>query len=210
MVEKRLRNKIAQLIQRADACADAAKKTERGVADATAWVVEAINVVKLALPDPFQPYRTQIALTLAASLSQKVLTIAATLRSLLADVDAGLVSTLANAIRAETFDNFLDHAEAYRDCCAKDQAGVIAGVVFEDTMRKIYADKIDKMIRPDLEQVIIALTQQRVITEQQAKQARVAAHVRTKATHAEWGAFDSGGVDDTIKITKTLIAEHLK
>jgi hypothetical protein len=34
--------------------------------------------------------------------------------------------------------------------------------------------------RPELEQVIIALTEKEVITDEQAKQARVATHARTK------------------------------
>ncbi len=52
-------------------------------------------------------------------------------------------------IRGETFDNFLDHAVAYRDCGGKDQAGVIAGVVFEDTMRKIYAARSTRQRGPN-------------------------------------------------------------
>jgi hypothetical protein len=35
-------------------------------------------------------------------------------------------------------------------------------------MRKIYADKIDKLSKHELEQVIIQLTKNHVITEQQA------------------------------------------
>ena len=45
---------------------------------------------------------------------------------------------------------------------------MIAAVVFENTMRKIYADKIDKLSKHELEQVIIQLTKTHVITEQQA------------------------------------------
>jgi hypothetical protein len=210
MIEKKLRDKIAQLIACADAYAEAANQTERGVANATAWVTEALNVVQLAVPDRFQPYRQQIELAVYATVSQKVLTIAATLRSLLADVDLGLVSTLANTIRAEAFDNFLDHAVEYQKRKRKNEAGVIAAGVFEDTMRKIYADKIDKFSRPDLEQVIIVLTKKEVITVEQEKQARVAQLVRNKAAHADWDGFTMQGVDDTIKITKALIEAHLK
>ena len=42
----------------------------------------------------------------------------------------------------------------------------------------------------------MALTKSEVITEEQAKQARVAAHVRTKATHADWDEFTMQGVQD--------------
>ena len=38
------------------------------------------------------------------------------------------------APRAEVFDNFLDHAHSYLDRDMKNEAGVIGGVVFEDTI----------------------------------------------------------------------------
>ena len=206
MIEKKLREKIVQLIERSDQCAAASFKTNQGLAQGRAWIAETLNVIKLALPDPSQTYRSQIEKN-RGTVQDRVLTIGAILRSMLADLDAGLVSTLANAIRAETFENFLDHAVEYRMSNRKDEAGVIAGVVFEDTLRKIYADKIDKIARPDLEQVIIALVKDGAITDEQAKQARVAAYVRTKATHADWTNFTMEGVDDTIKITKILLKQ---
>ena len=101
---------------------------------------------------PFRLTGSQLGLAaLSFTVSEKVLSMAAILRSMLADVDAGLVSTLANAIRAEAFANFLDHAVEYQKKKYKNEAGVILGVVFEDTMRKIYADRIDKVARPELE-----------------------------------------------------------
>lgn len=213
MIEKKLRDKIEQLIARAPALEGKAPITEetRWKAAGEAWCTEAVNAVELAVPDVFNAYRSRMTTAaLFGSTPQRVTLIASLLRSLLNDIDAGLVSTLANAIRAETFDNFLDHAVAYRDRGQKDQAGVIAANVFEDTMRKIYADKIDKFSRPELEQVIVALTKNGTITDQQARQVRVAQLVRNKAGHAEWSGFDMDGVNDTIKITKTLIEAHLK
>ena len=213
MIEKKLRDKIAQLIERAPTYTDAEiiERTGRWQADGEAWIVEAKNVVELAVPDFLNAYRNRMTTaTILGAMLERVQTIASLLRSLLADIDAGLIGTLKAKVQAETFEDFLDHAVAYRNRGGKDQAGVIAGVIFEDTMRKIYADNIDRVARPDLEQVIIALTKQQVITEEQAKQARVAQLVRTKATHAEWDGFTMDGVDDTIKITKALIEAHLK
>ena len=212
MIEKKLRGKIAQLIDRAVNILNVPKpsRDSRWATTAQTWLTETVNVIALALP-PDQTYRQHINWAVNDDdYEARVTRTSDMLGALLRDIDAGLVSTLTNAIRAETFDNFLDHAVAYRDRGGKDQAGVIAGVVFEDTMRKIYADKIDKVSRPELEQVIIALTKQQVITDEQAKQARVAAYVRTKASHADWDGFSMGGVDDTIKITKALIEAHLK
>ena len=72
----------------------------------------------------------------------------------------------------------------------KMEAGVIAGVVFEDTVRRIYRNKIaDDDKGKELEELINALKRNGVITGQQSKQAKLAAHVRNKATHAQWDQF---------------------
>jgi hypothetical protein len=84
-----------------------------------------------------------------------------------------------------------------------------ACVVFEDTIRRIYRDKIADDRDQSLENLINALAKLDVITGQQSKQAKVAAHVRTKATHAQWDEFDLEGVESTIQITKLFLREHL-
>jgi len=77
---------------------------------------------------------------------------------LLPDIDSGLLGDLGNKIRAETFDDFLDHAEYYLKESRKMEAGVIAGVVFEDTVRRIYRDKIGDDKNQRVEDIINALT----------------------------------------------------
>ena len=90
------------------------------------------------------------------------------------------------------------------------QAGVIAGVVFEDTIRRIYRNKIaDDDKGKNLEDLISALAREGVITGQQSKQAKVAAHVRSKATHALWDEFNIDGVQATIQLTRRFLADHL-
>ena len=84
---------------------------------------------------------------------------------------------------------------------------MIAGVVFEDTIRRI-AQNNEIPVR-DLEAIINALVKRGVITATKAKRAKSAAHVRTKATHADWDAFDLKDVDDTINFTRELITAHL-
>lgn len=63
--------------------------------------------------------------------------LAALLRNLLVDAEAGLLTFVADRARAEEFDDFLDHADAYFADGRKNESGVIAGVVFEDTLRRI-------------------------------------------------------------------------
>ena len=94
----------------------------------------------------------------------------AILRGFLTDLEAGLLGDFSNKIRAEAFDNFLDHAEIYRQDGKEMEAGVIAAVVFEDTIRRIYRDKINTDDKDkQLDHLINALAARSIITGQQAK-----------------------------------------
>lgn len=48
-----------------------------------------------------------------------------------------------------------------------------------------------------------------IISQAKAKRARAAAHVRTKATHAQWDEFDNNDVQGTIDFTEELILTHI-
>lgn len=214
MIETNLRKKIEELIQRAKAfqtIPGGLARNSREVSLCEGWITEALNAVELAVPRPTNAYRRKVEILAKGSsgLVQAVGSIAQVLEALLPDIDAGLLGELGNKIRAEVFDDFLDHAETYLQHRRKMEAGVIAGVVFEDTVRRMYRDKISDDKGQSLEDLINALAKQDVITGQQSKQAKVGAHVRTKATHAQWDEFDLQGVIDTIQITKLFLRDHL-
>ena len=175
------------------------------------WITEALSIIELAIPIESNAYRRRIqGIEKGGRTSEyKMGSIAECLCALLPDFDAGLIANFANKVRAETFDDFLDHAETYYRTGEKRAAGVLAGVVFEDTIRRICRDQniLDK--DQDLEQLINSLARKPVITGQQSNQAKVAAHVRTKATHARWDEYDLDGVADTIQVTRTFLREHL-
>jgi hypothetical protein len=211
MIGDNVRRKLEDLIARAPALVDDGDipRDGRHVARCSAWITEALNAIAYAIPSPQNPYRARIEHGGGGTTTQRVASIFETLRALLPDIDAGLLGDLGNQVRAETFDNFLDHGAAYLAEKRKMEAGVIVGVVFEDTIRRVYRDKIGDDKGQKLESIINALATQGIITGQQSKQAKVAAHVRTKATHAQWGEFDLAGVEDTIQITRRLLADHL-
>ena len=85
---------------------------------------------------------------------------------------------------------------------------MLAGVVFEDTIRRICRGKGISEKDRNLEDLINDLARQGVINALQSKQAKVAAHVRTKATHAQWDEFDLDGVSNTIQTTRRLLQDH--
>jgi hypothetical protein len=211
MIEDNIRRKLEDLIVRSTNLSQGgiARDTHH-LAQCEGWITEALNVIELAIPAPGNAYRVRIEGTRGGGGAvQRVASIAQMLRALLPDIDAGLLGNLGNKVRAETFDDFLDHAESYLQEDRKMEAGVIAGVVFEDTIRRVYRDKIADDKGQSLEVLINTLARQGIITGQQSKQAKVAAHVRTKATHAQWDEFDLPGVENAIQITKLFLREHL-
>jgi hypothetical protein len=210
MLEDVIRRKIEDLVRRAAGLSGITRSNTQ-VAQCEGWITEALNVIVVAIPIEDNPYRRRMQ-GLAGpggGVAQKVGAIAECLRAFLPDVDAGLIANFGNKVRAETFDDFLDHAEAYRQEGEKQAAGVLAGVVFEDTIRRICRDQNMNEKGEDLDRLISALTRQNVITGQQGKQARVAAHVRTQATHAQWDEYNLDGVAETIQLTRTFLREHL-
>jgi len=177
------------------------------------WITAATNIVHLAVTDPSNPYRKQAESFLVGSKGHSpylpVGSFGAVLESLVKDVELGLLASVADRARAETFDNFLDHAKAYlREGMAK-QSGVIAGVVFEDSIRRICLKYEIEETDRNLEDLINALARGNYITQAKAKRAKAAAHVRTKATHAQWDKFEAKDVEATILITEELILKHL-
>jgi hypothetical protein len=215
MIENAIRQKIYNLIDRS---ARIAPRTgglpwdSQHMALCQGWITEALSIIRLAVPVSDSPYRTrveQIAAHGPGSIVDHVAGIGQILGGLLRDIDAGLMSSVTNKVRAETFDDLLDHAESYLQEDRKNPAGVIAGVVFEDTIRRICRNH--NIVEPasDLDRLINALETKGIIKGQQRAQALVAALVRSKATHALWDEFDKSGVEATIQITKQLLCDHL-
>lgn len=133
----------------------------------------------------------------------------AVLETLVKDIELGLLTSIGDRARAETFDNFLDHAKEYLKEGMAKQSGVIAGVVFEDSIRRICAKYEIEEADRNLEDLINDLTRANFITQAKAKRAKAAAHVRTKATHAQWEGFGAKDVEATIQLTEELVLNHL-
>ena len=210
MLDVPIRRKIEDLIHRAPNLVNNATQSTRTLSECEGWITEAVNVIELAIPIENNSYRRRIKemeTRQGLATAHRVGSMAESLRALLPDIDAGLLADFGNKVRAETFDDFLDHADA---CCQegeKQAAGVLAGVVFEDTIRRIGRDK--NVTGDNLVRSIHALARQNVITRQQSKQTEVAVHIRAKATHAHWDEYDLDGVAATIQLTRTFLREHL-
>lgn len=179
----------------------------------TGWLTSAQNLVHLVVSNPNNPYQSSVdkicSMNRDYCIHDSVGEIAVILQSLLKDIKNGLLTSVENQAKALAFDDFLDHAKAYANQEMKNEAGVIAGVVFEDTLRNICRNNEVDEVGINLDKLIAELTKSDVITQIKAKRARVAAHVRTKATHAQWEEFELSDVITTIKFTEELINANL-
>jgi hypothetical protein len=185
-----------------------------------AWLVAAQNAVHLACPMSSNPYsnnpyyvQAQNVLRQAqfeASVSSGVREMAATLERLLEEIEGGLLTTIENHAIAVTFDDFLDHGAEYLKHSRKDEAAVIAGIVFEDTMRRICRVLGVPENGVALDTLISELTKRDVLTALKAKRARAAAGLRTSAAHARWEEIQLSDVNPVIEFTRELMAAHLE
>jgi hypothetical protein len=136
---------------------------------------------------------------------------AAMLTRLLEEIEGGLLTTIENHAIAVTFDDFLDHGAEHLKYGRKNEAAVIAGIVFEDTIRRICRVLGLTESGIALDTLITELTKRDppVLTALKAKRARAAAGLRTSAAHAQWDEIDLGDVAPVIELTKELIGAHL-
>ena len=176
------------------------------------WLASAQNLVHLVL-EASNPYKINIDKICSDDRSlvihEAVGDVASMLESLMSDIENGLISSIENQTKAIVFDDFLDHAKEYARRNSKNESGVISGVVFEDTLRTICRNHGIKEKGQRLDHLISELSKIGVLNQLKAKRARVAAHVRTKATHAQWGEFDISDVKSVIEFTEKLIADNL-
>ena len=177
------------------------------------WLAAAVNIVQVVLPDSNAGYRTNIEKIAEADrgymINAAVGEVAAILVNLIKDSQSGLLSSVADHARAEVFDDFLDHAKSYMKNGCKNEAGVIAGVVFEDTVRRVCRKHGISESGEKLDELISQLAKSNVLSATKAKRARVAADVRTRATHAQWNEFDDNDLKTTVEFTEEMILEHV-
>jgi hypothetical protein len=179
-----------------------------------AWLIAAQHAVRLVCPSTSDPYHVDTDRIVDNAVlplpSYLVAQMAALMRRLLEEIELGLLTTIENRAIAVTFDDFLDHGAEYLKQDRKDEAAVIAGIVFEDTIRRICRVLEVTENGVPLDTLISELTKRDVLTALKAKHARFAAGLRTSAAHARWEEIQLGDVKPVIEFTRELMAAHLE
>jgi hypothetical protein len=217
-IEQGLRKRIEQLVQEGSSlargdpewgnCRNAEHASECG-----AWTTAATHAVCLVCPSPHNTYH-QAAVKFETtprdySINDRVGEFTGLLKRLLADVDDGLLASVANQARGETLDDLLDQAAEYLKQERLDGSGILAGSIFEDTLRRICRSNgiDDKSAKTD--NLISDLNKREIISNNVAKRCRAAAGLRNSALHAQWDEFTIGDVQATVLLARELIAAHL-
>jgi hypothetical protein len=179
----------------------------------SAWLTATQNLVHQLVANPENPYRRKIDRLAEAdhgyAVHDAVGEAGEVLLNLARDVDSGLISGIVSSAQAEVFDDFIEHATQYLKANKKQQAGVIAGVVFEDSLRRLCRKHQIPEPGVPLDALITSLEKAGHLTSVQAKRARAATGLRTSATHAQWDEFLPDDVRSVIEYTKELIRTKL-
>ncbi len=115
--------------------------------ECSGWLASAENLVGMLCPNPDSGYRRRVQAILNQGADwtahKYVGEIAAILQALQADANHGLLASIADRARAETFDDFLDHAEVYYEEDRKNEASVIAAKAAIDLARELIGSELD-------------------------------------------------------------------
>jgi hypothetical protein len=178
------------------------------------WMGAANHALAAVCPSPVNAYREAaeriVKHPFGYALNLGVGHLTSLLKQLLTDIDLGLLSSVANQARAETFDDLLDHAARYHKDQRLDGSAILATAVFEDTLRRICRAKgiPDKDVKSD--SLITSLDQGGFITSIVAKRCRAAGGARNKALHAQWDEITLQDVESVIALTRELLTAHLR
>lgn len=216
-IDEKVRRKFEELIKTGEQLKvgneNGQVRSEEHGQECIGWLASAHNIVHLVVSDPGNPYRMSVdkiaCINRGYCIQESVGEITVILKSLMKDIEHGLLASIEAQTRATVFDDFLDHAKEYAKHKSKNEAGVIAGVVFEDAVRNICRNTGIEEMGKRLDSLIDELVKAGTLTQIKAKRAKVAAHVRTKATHAQWNEFELEDVNTTIQFTEELITKSI-
>lgn len=184
------------------------------IPDVQAWMTSCANLISLttAQGSYFRDELTRITTSkeLAGGapwpLVQKMHGLLASLKD---EAEHGLLRRLEDTVMATAFDDFLDHAEAFHRANKAREAGVLAAIVLEDTIKRIATKNNVSGNGLTLEPLVDALAKAQVFTPVKAKRVKAYVGVRNPALHAEWDKFDIRDAGELISGTRELIEHFL-
>jgi hypothetical protein len=131
------------------------------------------------------------------------------LKSLKEEISLGFLKKIEFMVFATAFDDFLDHAEQFHKGGQLMESGVLASIVFEDSVRKIAEKNAIAQGGVSMDDLLDLLSKKEVITPVKAKRYKGLAGIRNQALHAQWDELDLRDIGSLIKGTKEIIETYL-
>lgn len=184
------------------------------IPEVQAWITSSANLVSLTT-SPGSYFREELErITTCKELAggapwalvQKMQGLLSALKD---EANHGLLRRLEDVFIATAFDDFLDHADAFHRANKAREAGVLAAIVLEDTIKRIASKNNVNGSGLTLEPLVDALVKAGVFTPVKAKRVKAYAGVRNPALHAEWDKFDIRDAGELISGTRELIEHFL-
>jgi len=225
-IDESIQNEIAALIDIGNkivAKAISASSAIKGndLAEVTSWVTRLGQLVRNLYGTESQQYSNyndalqtrnfyNIHSNWNAHVSQ-MLGIANTVRH---DYDNGLLFKIRAQVQADIFADFLEMGEYLLNESYKDAAAVIIGTVLEDSIRKLCTQNGIPTVKTNGQPLTIdplnsALAKANVYSKLVQKQITTWAHIRNKAAHGEYDAYDENQVNMMLLFVQNFAEEYL-
>lgn len=184
------------------------------IPDIQSWILSIVNIVSLLVSTDSHYSRECMKITGSEDLGSgvpyyAVQKLTGLLKSLKEEISLGFLRKIEYMVFATAFDDFLDHAEQFHKGGKLMESGVLASIVFEDTIRKICEKNTIDQSGVSMEDLIDSLTRKGIITPVKAKRYKWLSSVRNQALHAQWDEIDLKDIGGLIKGTKEIIETHL-
>lgn len=134
-----------------------------------------------------------------------------TLRALKSDIELGLLGSVARRGAGEALGDFAvlaREAVAAGTDTGKNIAAVLTAALFEDTIRRLGAEKAQVVGRPDLSAVVSALKDVGVFKGATTTIALSYLKFRNDSLHADWNGITAAGVESCLAFVQGLLVEH--
>lgn len=184
------------------------------VPEIQSWVLSVTNLVTLVTNAESHYFKKCMKITESDDLLNGVpfnvvQNLTGLLNSLKQEISLGFLNKIEYMVFATAFDDFLDHAETFHKGGKLMESGVLASIVFEDTVRKICDKHHIHQTGVSMEELIDLLSRKEIITPVKAKRYKGLAGIRNQALHAQWNELDLKDIGGLIKGTKEVIETHL-
>lgn len=134
-----------------------------------------------------------------------------TLVSITADLDAGLVGSLARIVAGDVLTDFVKLSRAVLETPsdeAKNVGAVLAAAAFEDTIRRLgILSNIPE--EEKLADVVVKLKEAGILQGAQVGIAQSYLNFRNRALHADWSGVDRPEVQSVLAFTEQLILQKI-